>query len=211
MAPLRYTQLSSDAEPSVEDPVTGKAMTIYLPLRRSWMWALAACAVAAISEGLLAGSEVGVRFSELVLPPFSPPLWVWASIGVLYYLLFFFLLKLSSWHWPNTEPDLTCPRPCGDTPGRKCRVELAFLPRGSSLARHHLLCALRCGGIHTSFCPFPAPIHWLTPRTRAGCRWPCCAANFCRQGFGRGYFPDGNWSRAPATNPLAPPAARPLG
>lgn len=68
-------------------------MNIDLPLKRSWMWALAACAVAAISEGLLAGSEVGVRFSELVLPPFSPPLWVWAIIGALYYLLFFFLLN----------------------------------------------------------------------------------------------------------------------
>jgi tryptophan-rich sensory protein len=57
------------------------------------MWALAACAVAAVSEGLLSGSEVGARFSELVLPSFSPPLWTWAIIGVLYYALFFFLLN----------------------------------------------------------------------------------------------------------------------
>jgi tryptophan-rich sensory protein len=57
------------------------------------MWALLACAVAAASEGLLAGSEIGGRFSELVLPPFSPPLWAWAIIGALYYLLFFFLLN----------------------------------------------------------------------------------------------------------------------
>jgi benzodiazapine receptor len=73
--------------------VTDRAMTIHLPLRRSWMWALAACAVAAVSEGLLAGSEVGARFSELLLPPFSPPLWAWAIIGVLYYALFFFILN----------------------------------------------------------------------------------------------------------------------
>jgi translocator protein len=57
------------------------------------MWALAACAVAAVSEGLLAGSEIGARFSELLLPPFSPPLWAWAIIGALYYVLFFFLLN----------------------------------------------------------------------------------------------------------------------
>jgi tryptophan-rich sensory protein len=57
------------------------------------MWALAACAVAAVSEGLVAGSEVGARFSELDLPSFSPPLWAWAIIGVLYYVLFFFLLN----------------------------------------------------------------------------------------------------------------------
>jgi translocator protein len=57
------------------------------------MWALAACAVAAVSEGLLAGNEVGARFSELLLPPFSPPLWAWAIIGALYYVLFFFLLN----------------------------------------------------------------------------------------------------------------------
>ncbi|MGH7589502.1 MAG: tryptophan-rich sensory protein [Gemmatimonadota bacterium] len=62
-------------------------------MKRPWMWALAACAVAAVSEGLLAGSEVGARFSELVLPPFSPPLWAWAIIGVSYYVLFFFLLN----------------------------------------------------------------------------------------------------------------------
>jgi tryptophan-rich sensory protein len=57
------------------------------------MWALAACAVAAIGEVLLAGNEVGDRFSELLLPPFSPPLWAWAIIGALYYVLFFFLLN----------------------------------------------------------------------------------------------------------------------
>ena len=68
-------------------------MTVHLPLRRPWLWALAACAVAAGSEGLLAGSGVGARFDELLLPPFSPPLWAWAIIGILYYVLFFFLLS----------------------------------------------------------------------------------------------------------------------
>ena len=68
------------------------AVRLALPLKRPWMWALAACAVAAVSEGL-AGSEVGTRFSELVLPSFSPPLWAWAIIGVLYYVFFFFLLN----------------------------------------------------------------------------------------------------------------------
>jgi translocator protein len=69
------------------------AVTIHLPLRRSWIWALGACAVAAVSEGLLAGSDVGGRFSELLLPPFAPPLWAWAILGFLYYVLFFFLLN----------------------------------------------------------------------------------------------------------------------
>lgn len=68
-------------------------MTGQLPLRRSWLWALAICAAAAIGEGLFAGSGVGARFAELALPPYSPPLPVWAIIGALYYLLFFFLLK----------------------------------------------------------------------------------------------------------------------
>ncbi|MGQ0570856.1 MAG: tryptophan-rich sensory protein [Armatimonadota bacterium] len=67
--------------------------TFHLPLRHSWAWALAACVVAATAEGLLAGGGVSARLSELVQPPFSPPLWVWAIIGVLYYILFFFLLK----------------------------------------------------------------------------------------------------------------------
>lgn len=73
--------------------MAGTAKTNHLPLRRSWLWALVACAVAAASEGLLAGSGVGARLSELVLPPFSPPLWVWAIIAALYYVLFFFLLN----------------------------------------------------------------------------------------------------------------------
>jgi tryptophan-rich sensory protein len=77
----------------VEDTVREIATTIHLPLRRSWAWALAACAVAAAAEGVLAGSDVSARLSELVLPPFSPPLWAWAIIGFLYYVLFFFLLN----------------------------------------------------------------------------------------------------------------------
>ena len=58
-----------------------------LRLRRPWSGLWLHPSIAAIGEGLLAGSEVGVRFSELVLPPVSPPLWVWAIIGALYYLL----------------------------------------------------------------------------------------------------------------------------
>jgi translocator protein len=87
--------------------VTGKALTLHLPLRRSWMWALAACTVAAVSEGLLAGSEIAARFSELLLPPFSPPLWAWAIIGALYYVLFFFLLNSLLGSLPT--PALTLP------------------------------------------------------------------------------------------------------
>ena len=33
------------------------------------------------------------RLSELNQPDFSPPLWVWAIIGGLYYILFFVLLR----------------------------------------------------------------------------------------------------------------------
>jgi hypothetical protein len=64
-----------------------------LQLRHSWAWALAACAVAATAEVLLAGGGVSARLSELVQPPFSPPLWEWAINGVLNYVLFFFLLN----------------------------------------------------------------------------------------------------------------------
>lgn len=77
----------------MEPSARGQASTVRLPLRRSWAWALAACALAAAAEGALAGPDVGRRFSEIALPPLSPPLWLWGVSGGLYYMLFFFLLK----------------------------------------------------------------------------------------------------------------------
>lgn len=68
-------------------------MASRLPLRRPGMGALASCALAAVAEGVFAGNDVSVRLSELTHPAFSPPLWVWAIIGGLYYILFFFVLR----------------------------------------------------------------------------------------------------------------------
>jgi tryptophan-rich sensory protein len=63
-----------------------------LPLLNSWVWALAVCLFAAALEGVLAGTGVKQRFSELSLPRHSPPLWAWAIIGLSYYALFVFVL-----------------------------------------------------------------------------------------------------------------------
>lgn len=65
----------------------------FLPVQKAWAWALAACIGGAILEGLLAGRHVRARFAELRLPRFAPPLWLWAVIGGLYYVLLFCLLE----------------------------------------------------------------------------------------------------------------------
>ena len=53
---------------------------------------LAICAVAAALEGLFAGKNVKPRLAKLRFPPFAPPLWLWAVIGVVYYLICFAIL-----------------------------------------------------------------------------------------------------------------------
>jgi tryptophan-rich sensory protein len=51
--------------------------------------ALVICGGSALLEGLAAGRGVKQRFAELQLPRYSPPLAVWAGIGVLYYVICF--------------------------------------------------------------------------------------------------------------------------
>jgi tryptophan-rich sensory protein len=41
----------------------------------------------------MSGTRVRLRFAELWLPKFAPPLRVWSIVGAAYYVLFFFLLK----------------------------------------------------------------------------------------------------------------------
>lgn len=53
---------------------------------------LGACALAAGLEGLCAGKNVKAFFSQLRVPPYSPPLWLWSIIGGLYYVIFCFVL-----------------------------------------------------------------------------------------------------------------------
>lgn len=53
---------------------------------------LAICAASAALEGLFAGRGVRRRFTELRLPPYSPPLRVWIGIGLLYYAACFVVL-----------------------------------------------------------------------------------------------------------------------
>lgn len=65
----------------------------HLPLDHPWAWALATCIVAAALEGLLSGTGVKLRFSELRLPQLALPLWAWSIIGLAYYVLFFLLLN----------------------------------------------------------------------------------------------------------------------
>ena len=51
-----------------------------------------ACVLAAALEGACAGRNVKAFYAELRFPRYSAPLWVWAIIGGLYYLIFWFVL-----------------------------------------------------------------------------------------------------------------------
>ena len=53
---------------------------------------LGVCGAAAALEGACAGNNVKSFFASLRLPAYSAPLWVWSIIGLLYYLIFFFVL-----------------------------------------------------------------------------------------------------------------------
>ena len=53
---------------------------------------LAVCAGAAGLEGICAGVEVKAVFARLRTPAYSPPLWIWYIIGILYYATFLFVL-----------------------------------------------------------------------------------------------------------------------
>lgn len=53
---------------------------------------LGICLAAAVLEGLFAGKNVKSFFGKLRLPSFSPPLWLWAAIGLLYYATCFSIL-----------------------------------------------------------------------------------------------------------------------
>ena len=69
---------------------------------------IGACALAAGLESLCAGKNVKAFFSQLRVPPYSPPLWLWSITGGLYYVTFCFvlsrllLLHADSWIRPFT-------------------------------------------------------------------------------------------------------------
>lgn len=52
---------------------------------------LAICVASAILEGIGAGRDVKGFFARLRQPRFSPPVWVWYIIGVIYYVACFFV------------------------------------------------------------------------------------------------------------------------
>jgi tryptophan-rich sensory protein len=61
-------------------------------VNRDILTALAVCFVGALLEGLCAGSGVKKYLGELKWPSFSPPLWAWYTIGVVYYVVVFVCL-----------------------------------------------------------------------------------------------------------------------
>ena len=53
---------------------------------------LGICVLSAVLEGVFAGKNVKSFFAKLRLPSYSPPLWVWYIIGVIFYVICFFIL-----------------------------------------------------------------------------------------------------------------------
>jgi benzodiazapine receptor len=72
-------------------------------VNRDIVTALAVCIVGALLEGLCAGSGVKKYLGELRWPSFSPPLWAWYTIGVVYYVVVFICAYRVLRH-PATEP-----------------------------------------------------------------------------------------------------------
>jgi len=58
----------------------------------AFLVSIGACAAAAALEGVCAGKNVKSFYAELRFPPYSAPLWAWAVIGGLYYVIFCFVL-----------------------------------------------------------------------------------------------------------------------
>jgi tryptophan-rich sensory protein len=54
--------------------------------------AIVICALAAAFEGICAGTGVRAFFGTLRFPKWSAPLWLWSTIGLMYYVTFAFLL-----------------------------------------------------------------------------------------------------------------------
>lgn len=50
------------------------------------------CGIAAALEGLFAGKNVKSVMSKLRKPKLSPPFWLWVIIGVVYYIIYCFIL-----------------------------------------------------------------------------------------------------------------------
>ena len=59
-------------------------------MNRTILTALAICFFGALLEGLCAGSGVKKYLAQLKWPSFSPPLWAWYAIAVIYYAIVFF-------------------------------------------------------------------------------------------------------------------------
>ena len=72
-------------------------------MNRDIVTALAVCIVGALLEGLCAGSGVKKYLGELRWPSFSPPLWAWYTIGVVYYVVVF-ICAYRVLRRPATEP-----------------------------------------------------------------------------------------------------------
>lgn len=56
------------------------------------LFSLGICVSSAMLEGVAAGKNVKPFFAKLRAPDYAPPLWLWIIIGVVYYVICFFIL-----------------------------------------------------------------------------------------------------------------------
>jgi len=64
---------------------------------------LGICVLAAALEGVFAGKNVRLVFAKLRFPSYSAPLWVWYIVGVIYYVICFFILYRIFRHHGDTS------------------------------------------------------------------------------------------------------------
>ncbi len=71
--------------------------------KRPLLITIVICLGFVLLEGSLAGGDVAEKYAVMRLPLYSPPLWVWLSIGAMYYVICFIvlyrLLRLSAKGW----------------------------------------------------------------------------------------------------------------
>ena len=72
-------------------------------MNRNILTALAICLFGALLEGLCAGSGVKKYLAQLKWPSFSPPLWAWYAIAVVYYAIVF-VCAYRILEYPKTTP-----------------------------------------------------------------------------------------------------------
>ena len=113
-----------------------------LPLHHAWLWAVATCVAAALLEGILSGTGIKGRLTELRLPKGCSAALGLAGRGQCLLSPLFSFTEIDSDAPGDTTMDLSHDRPFGTAADRECELELDLLSKKGPLAELRLLCTL---------------------------------------------------------------------